>query len=96
MALDKAFFDGWTPRALALLRIVAAFLFIQHGAAKLLHVPHVAMFDQLPLVSLAAIGVSVSEPAIPSPTVVQSLASEQETAESWANAGPPFWLSVAL
>lgn len=52
MALDKAFFDGWTPRALAVLRIVAAFLFLQHGAAKLLHVPHVPMFDHLPLVSL--------------------------------------------
>lgn len=52
MTLDKAFFDAWTPRALALLRIVAAFLFLQHGAAKLLHVPHVAMFDQLSLLSL--------------------------------------------
>jgi putative oxidoreductase len=42
----------WAPRAQALLRIVAAYLFLQHGTAKLLHVPHVAMFDQLPLVSL--------------------------------------------
>lgn len=52
MTLDKAFFDSWTPRALAVLRVVAAFLFLQHGAAKLLHVPHVAMFDQLSLLSL--------------------------------------------
>ncbi len=52
MALDQAFFDRWTPRAIALLRIVTAFLFLQHGTAKLLHVPHVAMFDQLPLLSL--------------------------------------------
>lgn len=52
MTLDKAFFDRWTPRALGLLRIVAAFLFLQHGTAKLLHVPHDAMFDQLPLFSL--------------------------------------------
>jgi phospholipase/carboxylesterase len=52
MALDQAFFDRWTPRAVALLRIVTAFLFLQHGTAKLLHVPHVAMFDQLPLFSL--------------------------------------------
>jgi putative oxidoreductase len=52
MTLDKAFFDRWTPRALGLLRIVAAFLFLQHGTAKLLHVPHIAMFDQLPLISL--------------------------------------------
>jgi putative oxidoreductase len=52
MAPDKAWFDRWTPRTLALLRIVAAFLFLQHGTAKLLHVPHVADFDQLPALSL--------------------------------------------
>lgn len=37
----------WTPRAQALLRIVIAYLFLLHGSAKLLHVPHVAMFDNL-------------------------------------------------
>lgn len=37
----------WTPRALAVLRIVIAYLFVQHGTTKLLHVPHVAMFDSL-------------------------------------------------
>ena len=52
MALDKGFFDVWTQRALATLRIVTAFLFLQHGTAKLLHVPHVADFDQLPALSL--------------------------------------------
>lgn len=52
MALDQVFFDTWRPRALALLRIVAAFLFLQHGTAKLFHVPHVAYFDQLPALSL--------------------------------------------
>jgi putative oxidoreductase len=52
MALDQTFFGTWTPRALALLRLVAAFLFLQHGTAKLLHVPHVAEFDQLPAWSL--------------------------------------------
>jgi putative oxidoreductase len=52
MTLDKAFFDRCTPRALGLLRIVAAFLFLQHGTAKLLHVPHIVMFDQLPVLSL--------------------------------------------
>ena len=51
MRPDQAFFDTWTPRAVAVLRIVAAFLFLQHGTAKLLHVPHVAMFDQLPALS---------------------------------------------
>src|SRR5271170_4459361 len=52
MALDQVFFDTWRPRALGLLRIVAAFLYVQHGTAKLFHVPHVAYFDQLPVVSL--------------------------------------------
>jgi len=42
----------WSPRLLSVLRIVAALLFLQHGLAKLLHFPHVAMFDQLQLFSL--------------------------------------------
>jgi putative oxidoreductase len=52
MALDNAFFATWRPRALALLRIVTAYLFLTHGTAKLLGVPHVAMFDKLQLFSL--------------------------------------------
>ena len=42
----------WVPRAQGLLRIVAAYLFLLHGSAKLLKVPHVAMFDDLQLMSL--------------------------------------------
>jgi len=45
--MDKTFFDTWTPRALAVLRIVAAYLLLMHGTAKLLHIPHVASFDAL-------------------------------------------------
>ncbi len=52
MTFNQAFFADWTPRALALLRIVTAFLFLQHGTAKLLHIPHVAMFDTLSMLSL--------------------------------------------
>ena len=44
--------ERWAPEAQALLRIVSAYLFMQHGTAKLLHVPHVAMFDQVQLMSL--------------------------------------------
>lgn len=40
------------PQTLSVLRIVAALLFMQHGAAKLLHVPYQAMFAHLPLMSL--------------------------------------------
>ena len=42
----------YTPRALSLLRIVTAFLFVQHGTAKLFGAPHVAMFDGLQPMSL--------------------------------------------
>ncbi|MEX8520495.1 MAG: DoxX family protein [Leptothrix sp. (in: b-proteobacteria)] len=39
-------------QAQAVLRIVTGFLYLQHGSTKLLHVPHIAMFDQLHLLSL--------------------------------------------
>jgi putative oxidoreductase len=38
--------------AQALLRIVASYLVLTHASAKLFHVPHIAMFDNLPLFSL--------------------------------------------
>jgi putative oxidoreductase len=50
--MNPDFVAIWTPRALAALRIITAFLFLQHGTAKLLHLPHVAMFDGLQLLSL--------------------------------------------
>ena len=50
--IPNAVLATWSPRALSVLRIVAALLFLQHGLAKLLHFPHVAMFDQLRLFSL--------------------------------------------
>jgi putative oxidoreductase len=52
MAIDVATLEIWRPRALAVLRIVAGFLLIPHGTAKLLGTPHQAMFDGLQLVSL--------------------------------------------
>lgn len=42
----------WAPRLLSVLRIVTAFLFLQHGTAKLFGFPHVAYFDELSLFSL--------------------------------------------
>jgi putative oxidoreductase len=44
--------DPWAPRALALLRIVTGYLYLQHGSAKLLGLPHVPMFDHLSVASL--------------------------------------------
>ena len=52
MPLSNAFYSAWTPRALSVLRIVTAYLFIMHGTAKLLGVPHVGAFDKLQLFSL--------------------------------------------
>ena len=52
MAIDHAFFETWRPRALAVLRILTAYLLIPHGTAKLFGTPHQAMFDGLQLMSL--------------------------------------------
>lgn len=40
------------PRALSILRIVSAYLLLQHGSAKLLGFPKVAYFDNLQVFSL--------------------------------------------
>jgi len=53
--ITKEFTDKWTPRLLGVLRIITGFLFIQHGTAKLLGVPHVAMFDGVQLFSLMGV-----------------------------------------
>ena len=56
MALDADFFNTWQPRVLALLRIVTAYLFLQHGTAKLLGIPAVEMFKAgVPLMSMAGV-----------------------------------------
>jgi len=55
MANGEGTFEVWAPRVLSILRIVAAFLFIFHGTAKLLHVPHQAQFDNVQLMSLIGI-----------------------------------------
>lgn len=55
MGPNAAFFDTWTPRLLAVLRIVTAYLFLTHGTAKLFGVPRVEMFEGLEILSLAGI-----------------------------------------
>jgi putative oxidoreductase len=52
MVGDQRAFQVWAPRLLSVLRIVTALLFMMHGTAKLFHVPHQAMFDNLQLISL--------------------------------------------
>lgn len=45
-------FAQYTPHVLALLRIVVAFLFLQHATAKFFGVPHVAALEGVRLFSL--------------------------------------------
>jgi len=44
--------EKWADRMLAVLRIVVALLFLQHGLAKHFGFPHVASFDNLQPISL--------------------------------------------
>lgn len=44
-----------TSRALSVLRIVSAYLLVQHGSAKLLGFPHVAFFDGLQIFSMLGV-----------------------------------------
>ena len=47
--------ERFSPQFLSVLRIMAGLLFLEHGTSKLLHIPHVAMFDSpLPPMLLAA------------------------------------------
>jgi len=50
--MDATLLQTWRPRALAVLRILTGYLLIPHGTAKLLGVPHQAMFDGLQFWSL--------------------------------------------
>jgi len=52
MFVSQAKLESWTPRALAVLRIVTAYLFLQHGTAKLLGFPHVDGLEGVVLFSL--------------------------------------------
>jgi putative oxidoreductase len=47
--------QSWSPILLSVLRIVTAFMFIQHGSAKLFQIPHVPMFDGVQLMSLVGL-----------------------------------------
>lgn len=45
----------WAPRALAILRIVTGFLFLQHGSMKILGFPYDAMQAATPIASLEGV-----------------------------------------
>jgi putative oxidoreductase len=50
-----SFLHDWAPRALAVLRIVTAYLFVQHGTAKFFGLPHQGMSDGVQLFSLVGL-----------------------------------------
>jgi putative oxidoreductase len=53
--MNPTFYATWAPRALALLRITTAYMFLLHGTAKLFGMPHVPMFDKLQIMSLSGV-----------------------------------------
>ncbi|MER2605503.1 MAG: DoxX family protein [Siculibacillus sp.] len=44
--------EAHAPKALAVLRIATALVFLAHGTAKFFAFPHVAMFDGMPVFSI--------------------------------------------
>jgi putative oxidoreductase len=56
MTQDASFLATWAPRILSVLRIVVGGLYLQHGTAKFLHIPHVAELDNVALMSLPGWG----------------------------------------
>ena len=50
-----SFLHDWAPRALAVLRIVTAYLFVQHGTAKFFGLPQQGMSDGVQLFSLVGL-----------------------------------------
>lgn len=48
--------DNYRPQALAILRIAASLFFLQHGTAKLFHIPYVESLSNVQLMSQFGIG----------------------------------------
>jgi putative oxidoreductase len=49
------YLERWKPELLSIFRIVMGLLFLEHGTAKLLGFPHVAMFDGMKLTSILGV-----------------------------------------
>jgi putative oxidoreductase len=55
MTNSKSFYTEWAPRLLSIMRIVIAFLFMQHGSQKLFGIPAAPQGGLPPLLSLLGI-----------------------------------------
>ena len=53
--MNTTVLNEWQPRLLSVLRIIAAYLLIPHGSAKILGMPHQKMFDGLQIMSLIGV-----------------------------------------
>jgi putative oxidoreductase len=56
MAGRRTFLDRWSLRLLSVMRIIAAFLYMQHGAQKLFGFHATARMPSVPLFSLMGLG----------------------------------------
>ncbi|MGH8401150.1 MAG: DoxX family protein [Gammaproteobacteria bacterium] len=93
---DRKFLDAWSPRLLSVLRIVTAFLFIQHGTSKLFHYPadmgHVALFSLIGLAGvLEAFGGALLLLGLFTRPVAFILSGEMAFAYFMAHAPGGFW-----
>ena len=63
MLINKQFLDAWSPRLLSVLRIVVAFLYIEHGTSKFFGVPQsmgtIHLFSLLGAAGVLEIGGSI-------------------------------------
>ena len=60
--MNHQLLHAWSPHALAALRIVTGFLFLQHGSMKLLGFPYDAHFAATPIASLDGVAALLELP----------------------------------
>ena len=52
--MSMGFLERYRPQLLSILRIVSGLMILQYGMAKILHWPHVPMFDHIPTIIVVA------------------------------------------
>lgn len=94
--INQKFLDAWSPRVLSVLRIVTAFLFMEHGTSKLFHYPgdmgHIALFSLIGLAGiLEAFGGALVLLGLFTRPVAFILSGEMAVAYFMAHAPGGFW-----